>query len=480
MYTMKLPGTGIAYALIMSLFGETVHGIHLGLLIVNAVNAFLIYRLARRLLSKDAAPISCAAYAVLSLSQSVLGAFAHATHFVVLFSLSSFIALLRWRENQRAIFLFVSGILLGLAVLMKQHAVLLVVFAGLYLARDAWKPGIAPKRSRLAAYALFLLGACAPYIMVASWMAALGIFNTFWFWTVTYAGKYASALTLFDGWQEFAQNIHFVVLGSQLPLWLLAGIGGVTLCTSYGRGTHRAFLFGLALFSFLAVCPGFYFRQHYFIMLLPVVALLAGFAIASWERTISMARPMGALRFIPLFLFMAAVGCGFYNERDYLFIDSPLEACRSIHGMNPFPESREIARYLQEHTSATDTIAVIGSEPEIYFYAGRAAATSYIYMYGLMEKQPFAESMQADMTRQIEKARPKYIVMVNTTFSWLETQDSPDLIFRWAARYLPANYEPTGIVDILSRTKTVFLWDNQVTGYSPKSDSSVIVYKRKS
>jgi hypothetical protein len=479
MYTMKLPGVGIAYALIMSLFGETVHGIHLGLLIVNAANALLVYLLARRLLGKDAAPLSCAAYATLSLSQSVFGVFAHATHFVVLLSLSSFIALLRWRESERAVFLFVSGVLLGLAVLMKQHAVMLVLFAGLYLAWDARKPGISAKRSRVVAYALFLLGAGAPYILIASWMAALDIFSTFWFWTVTYAGKYASALTFLDAWQEFTQNIAIVV-GSQLPLWLLSVIGGITLCTSYGRGTHRAFLFGLTLFSFLAVCPGFYFRQHYFIMLLPAVALLAGFAVATSERAISTAKPVSALRLIPLFLFMAAIGYGFYQEKDYLFIDSPLEVSRSIYGLSPFPESLQIARYLQGHTSSTDAIAVIGSEPEIYFYAGRPAATSYIYMYGLMEKQPFAESMQADMIRQIEEARPKYIVMVNTTSSWLESKDSPDLIFRWAARYLPANYEPAGIVDVLSLTKTVFLWDRQVTGYTPKSDSSVIVYKRKS
>jgi hypothetical protein len=215
-------------------------------------------------------------------------------------------------------------------------------------------------------------------------------------------------------------------------------------------------------------------------MFLPAVALLAGLAVASCERVILNARPVSALRFIPLFLFMAAVGCGFYFERDYLFIDTPLEVCRSIHGLNPFPESLPIARYLQEHTSSTDTIAVIGSEPEIYFYAERPAATSYIYMYGLMEKQPFAISMQEDMIRQIEKARPKYIVMVNTTFSWLESKDSPDLIFRWAARYLHANYEPAGIVDIQSPTTTIYLWDRQVAGYSPKSDSSVIVYKRKS
>jgi hypothetical protein len=148
--------------------------------------------------------------------------------------------------------------------------------------------------------------------------------------------------------------------------------------------------------------------------------------------------------------------------------------------VNPFPESLQIARYLREHTTANDTIAVVGSEPEIYFYAGRTAATSYIYMYGLMENQPFADAMQAEMIRQIEKTRPKYIVMVNTPASWLRSQNSSDLILRWAAGYLPAEYVSVGIIDILSLTETVFLWDSQVTGYSPESVSSVIVYKRKS
>jgi len=478
-YTMKLPGAGIAYALIMFLFGETVRGIHLGHLAVNGVNALLVFLLARRLLGNDAAPVSCAAYAVLSLSATVLGVFAHATHFVVLFALLSSIAMLRWQESRKAMLLFMSGMLLGLAVIMKQHAAILVVFAVLYLATDVMGPDTRPARSRLGACALFLLGAFIPYALIALWMAAAGVFGTFWFWTVTYAGSYASAPTFADGWQAFVRKIDVVMLGPQLPLWLLAGMGGIVLCTPSGRRTDRAFLYGLAVFSFLAACPGFYFRKHYFVMVLPAVALLAGFAVAASERAISAAARGNALRFVPLGIFLAAVGYGVYHERDYLFSESPFAVSRSIYGINPFPEAQQIARYLREHTSAHDTIAVVGSEPEIYFYAGRPAATSYIYMYSLMEKQPYAESMQVEMIRQIEKARPAYIVMVNTPASWLETQDSSETILRWVAEYVAAGYEPAGMIDILSYTETVYLWGAEAAGHAPESVSSVILYKRK-
>ena len=42
-YNMKFPGTYAAYAAIMSMFGQTIIGIHLGLLVINAATAALIF-----------------------------------------------------------------------------------------------------------------------------------------------------------------------------------------------------------------------------------------------------------------------------------------------------------------------------------------------------------------------------------------------------------------------------------------------------
>ena len=87
-------------------------------------------------------------------------------------------------------------------------------------------------------------------------------------------------------------------------------------------------------------------------------------------------------------------------------------ASRLTYGTNPFPESLKIAQYLKEHTSSEDSIAVLGSEPQIYFYAHRHTATGYIYMYPLMEPQPYALRMQEEMIREIEASRPAYLVFV--------------------------------------------------------------------
>src|SRR5436309_11181927 len=111
-----------------------------------------------------------------------------------------------------------------------------------------------------------------------------------------------------------------------------------------------------------------------------------------------------------------------------------------IYSESPFAESIRIGDYLREHTRRGVTIAVLGSEPQIYFYSNRHSATGYIYTYGLMEPQKYAHEMQHEMIREIELARPKYLISVVTNDSWLKQAGSEGLIFTWANQYSAQNY----------------------------------------
>src|ERR1700704_7145656 len=42
-YSMKFPGTSIAYAVLMSIFGDSITGIHLALVLINLLTAGLIF-----------------------------------------------------------------------------------------------------------------------------------------------------------------------------------------------------------------------------------------------------------------------------------------------------------------------------------------------------------------------------------------------------------------------------------------------------
>jgi hypothetical protein len=108
-------------------------------------------------------------------------------------------------------------------------------------------------------------------------------------------------------------------------------------------------------------------------------------------------------------------------NKDELFAGDPMLIARHNYGSNPFDSSVAIGRQIKRNTSPTDTVLVIGSEPQILFYAERKSATRYILFYPLAAP-PYEGLQQAlDATRrEIEAARPKYIVDVGRiNFSFL-------------------------------------------------------------
>ena len=57
-YNMKLPGIYAIYALIMAVFGQTIYGIHLGLMFANAIAIMLLFILMHRLFGNIAAVVA--------------------------------------------------------------------------------------------------------------------------------------------------------------------------------------------------------------------------------------------------------------------------------------------------------------------------------------------------------------------------------------------------------------------------------------
>src|SRR5262249_40428701 len=144
------------------------------------------------------------------------------------------------------------------------------------------------------------------------------------------------------------------------------------------------------------------------------------------------------------------VGATLFIERQYFFTLGPNAVARANFRRNPFPEAVRLATHIRLNSEPEDQVAVIGSEPQIYFYARRRAATAFIYTYPLMETHPFAHSMQQEMIAEIEAARPRFLVLVNVPTSWLARPGSSPAIIEWFREYAEKHYRVTGIADILS------------------------------
>ena len=237
---------------------------------------------------------------------------------------------------------------------------------------------------------------------------------------------------------------------------------------------------GFLLFSFLAICPGFYFRPHYFVLLLPVVALLAGVGVACVQDFFGQGQSALTQKAVPILLALIVLFHSASQQRNFFFVMSPATASRTTYGSNPFPESLEIARFIKEHSAQNERIAVIGSEPQIYFYSNRRSATGHIYTYALMESHSYALKMQQEMTSQIETSRPKFLVFVNVPTSWLARPDSEKMIFKWFQQYQQKYYRLVGVIDIIGPGRTVYRWYKKALDYSPQSRYWLSVFQRKS
>lgn len=510
-YNMKLPGTYLAYAALMAVFGQTDVGVHLGLLLVNLAAIVLVFFCARDLFDSLAAGFAALAYALLTMSPSVNGMSTHATHFVALFGSAGAWGLWRALRNGRAWLFLLSGVLFGTAFVMKQQGVFLPVFG--CLAVLVWGASRRPFAWRrvLVPLAAMLAGTVIPYAVICLWLWRAGVFGKFWFWTVSYAGEYVELTPLGLGLFFFWRAVTWVVVPN-LSLWILALIGAAALGVSRAARQTRWFVLALLVFSFLCVCPGLYFRQHYFIVMLPAVALLVGWGCA-WLLQLAAPRrgrergpapaaqpPRRPVRSRPVAraprrrsggtaaellrgaivpLVLAALALPVWQQRGYYFTWPPAKVSRQIYGLAPFVESPAIGRYLREHTRPGQRVAVLGSEPQLYFYSGRTSATGYIYTYGLMEAQPYALKMQQEMIDEIERARPEMIVFVNVPDSWMKKRESNEHIFDWANAYLAGSYDRVGLVDILSADQTDYRWDQELTNVAPRSQYSLWVLKRK-
>ncbi len=163
---------------------------------------------------------------------------------------------------------------------------------------------------------------------------------------------------------------------------------------------------------------------------------------------------------------------------------TPAQVGRLLYGSNPFPESGEIARYLAGHTQPGDTIAVLGSEPQIYFLSGRHAATGYLYVYPLTEPRPGAAVMRAEFIRELETNRPAYVVYVNSLSSWVstiipgQTSKAIDAIDDWWQADAATNYQLAGEIDIPEAGPSQFFWDQQMASRTNTAPATISVFRK--
>ena len=476
-YNMKLPGTYVMYSLFMGVFGTSVSGIHFGLIIMNAATMLFLFFGFRKLFNGPIAFVTSSVYGLMAISPAFLGFAAHATHFVNLFVAIGILFLANYFDKGKSKFAFLTGVMLGIAFLMKKQAVFFIIFGAIAILMPLIMHRPRSIKNIFLNGIIYSAGVILPYILTVLLLLTAGAFDKFWFWTVKYASKYAAGVSFSKGMENLIGV--FKPMWNEFEFFWILFFAGIIITGFSGWSTRQKLIAWLfALFAFFSICPGLHFRPHYFISLLPAVGLLGGISLYYLQTLLSRFMKAKVAASISFILLIIAGATALSGDKEYYFAPDPIEVSKNVYGLNPFIESLEIAKYIEANAGPQDKVAIIGSEPQILFYANRRSATGYIYTYPLVEINDYNIKMQEEMIAEIEKSDPKIVVYCNVTSSWLRKPGSPELIFEWNNKFLKKSYELTGVVDMFDSGQTIYKWENDARAYQRKGEH-ILIFRKK-
>jgi len=421
-FNQKLPGSFVAYAVIERVFGTTPSAIHWAAQIYTLGTLTLLFVLGRRLSSTAGGLAASTFAAVMTADAAVFGNAANTEIFMLLPLTAAMLASCYTIEQDSLGWAFGTGVLSAAALLCKQVALPNVVFYGLLVT--------AMSRRRIASAAMLLLGLTCLLLPVVGYFAEHGALHDFYDATIghnlRYAQQRAFAHYPYLFWRGFRP-----FLSSFWPLMLVAAAqvaGGLAIFGRARRGSvqaveRRRTVLVLAWFGASAVgtASGGVFEPHYFMQLIPALATLAGMSIHALHFPGVERLWRGPTRAL---LAAAVILVPILGKTWYYLPGDPDVKARQLYWTNPFVESAAVGRFLAEHSDPQDTVFILGSEPQILYYAGRKSASRYIIAYPLVTAFADARERQHVVIDDLKRQRPRLIVTVfiDTSFG----SGSPD------------------------------------------------------
>ena len=476
-YSLYFPGVFIIYALTFLILGQTIFAIHFCLLVATLITIVIIFLIGKKLFDPLTGIISGATFGLLGLNPYAQGLFSHGEPFTMLFICSGVYLLLLSIDSEKKILFLWSGLFFGLGLLIKQNV---FVFIGLPIVYLCWSLLKKPRLKRkfyLDAIFYFTFGYFIPLAVFFIFCLITGSSEQMFFWTFIMPTEMTPPISISRAVYQF-KILTLPIIKSSPLFFGVAAIG--LLSPLWDKSSRLAVLFIVIflVFSFFTMSLVFYFRAHYFLCLFPATALLTGVGFYSMNnliKKISLRRINPIITAVFVFIFFSY---SIFDQRKFFFQTKPETVSRIIYGNNPFPESLVIADYIKEHSSPSDKIAILGSEPQILFYADRVSASKHIFMYYLMGNHLHALSMQKEAMADIELTKPPILINVVIPTSWLFQKDSKSMLFHWLDGFVLKNYNLAGVVEIQGLNTTNYYWGVDTTKFVPKGENFIQIYQR--
>ena len=373
-----------SFALLAKVFGwDNIVALRVAALVFAMIHVSLVTSVASRLLSRRAGTLAAVAatYTLVIGMPSLDGMALHAetlqVPILVLAALTTVLAT-RAAPARRLRWLVMSGLLYGVAIAIKQSALLQPLASAAWLLAEARRR----KRRRLpfASLAVFVVACAAAPLACLAHAAASGTLDSLLYYTLTYnlrihlrpSEALFSSATLLPLGDEVVRLTAFIAATVGMALvtgaffWRRARAAlkersAWALGRAFDLRVYFALHFSVAVASGAAM---YRFFPHYFIPAVPFLVL----ALAAWtKRPIAragIARSLGVIGATTLIV--AATFVTYMNEK----VDG-----RVSHG----PLVSKVARYIEATTGPEDKIFVWGFSSWLYGYAHRRPAGRFVF-----------------------------------------------------------------------------------------------------
>jgi 4-amino-4-deoxy-L-arabinose transferase-like glycosyltransferase len=425
MYDQKPPGIFVLNSLVFLLFEPTALNLKIFASIYSLGSVLAVFMVTRKLAGQKEGCLAALLYAIFSCGPNIQGGGVNSEVFMVLpYTLAAYSLLKLLETGSRKNYLYF-GFWTSLACTIKQVAAVNFFWLACYFVILIWQRRQLDTVSRILVDGfLVVIGAVIPWIPFLLYFYEKDALGSLYFWQVSFNLHYIA-----KNQQNLANLSVFLarmkkILSENGFLWLAAfagigfrwpvmqrTVGGSKEATESWQRTAWILMATWPIFSFIGVALGGRFFPHYFIQIIPSLAVLGGVGLMDLIRKVRsrgmdfLRRPVGIGVVVILalaFLSFVKTDAPFYFKYDGMQIsfhqyDTPL-----------FSVTRYIGKYLKVRTKPSDLIYVWGASPEINFYALRKSPNPYLMHTVAAYNLPWDPREQ--VLESLHRSPPKYVV----------------------------------------------------------------------
>ena len=392
------------YALSFLMFGQQVWAPRLLVSLMLAATTLLVYLQGRLLFGRQAGLLAALAFA-LSIGLAVFETNANTEYFMLLPLVGSVYCFTLAERNFDTRLYLLSGFLMGFAILTKETSVftlplLMLVAANRMRLESGWS--WATLQGLFKPIGSLVLGCGAAGVLTILPFLLTGTFDDMFDALVVYTLDYVGVVSWSDRLIATA-GIPLFLFWLAGPWIVLSAVAIFRLARSRDSG-HSLLLIGWVIATLLGIAVAGRFYDHYYVALLPVLALLVPLGLRAMREASPFPRRaiavVVALSVIPTLVASAHI----YAQTS---ADARHTAKYDDYELSLWEtESDELGAWLAARTSPDDYIYNFGFQSEIYFYADRRSPTRYLFHHPFLAGDKYV----AEALDELNANPPLYIV----------------------------------------------------------------------